>query len=448
MRRFVRGLLSLFLVVVLLMPLSIGRGLSLDIDEKNKLAAKSLFIEHKASRTSSMVEGLNINLKVGKSFHALLSSMGNVGNTEGIVKAQQVLAEATGAVGPALKNAQLVSILASGTQTAGNPPLLIEIDGEEYVLKKVANNQAHGSYLIEFQKTLFQEGFPVPEIMASYSNEEGEVFVVEKYLKEGRNIKREDLEPKHLISIGKLAADIQGAFSRSPIEQNRHYRTREELTPHTVDLKQKRDELQDRVGDQSQTLKRILDQMVSHEERFRTNWDLFKSDFRTSHIYNDLTTYVGQAKGNILFNEEGHITGLYDFGYAQTDHRIAEFNQIYFVGGVSRLNGISLDQLESVLRGYQQKSVLPLNRNEILGIFEVLRSRALEVLWRNISAHTIDEILANKDLLVDLINISNELEKIHDFVSDRSTFEAFVERMLRMGQRDALDLPLPVLTSI
>jgi len=129
----------------------------------------------------------------------------------------------------------------------------------------------------------------------------------------------------------------------------------------------------------------IVDNFTKQVQWFQKYWKPEKQV--KAHIHNDLHFQ------NVIFQSEGtEIAAVIDWERAQYDCRVVEFNNIVMaVIDVADTNRERLfydaDDITKVFvctaAAYQENATLKLSPEEIVGAWEVIRARVLEVFWKN-----------------------------------------------------------------
>ncbi|MDD5137103.1 MAG: phosphotransferase, partial [Candidatus Omnitrophica bacterium] len=195
----------------------------------------------------------------------------------------------------------------------------------------------------------------------------------------GTAIRVKDATIHHIEEAARIAARINNALVGFSPEVDRRFKTREaigaevksSITEYAGSLQQipAKD-----LDDVQKLILRNFEFFMQQTTIFETNYSQeLRASLSTSPIHNDLHL------GNLLFNEEGKAAGVFDFGFAQTDRRVLEFNNM-LMGRDTLKAGVpySRDKLIAAIRAYQEMARKKLNEQEVRGIIEIIRLRFLE----------------------------------------------------------------------
>jgi len=278
----------------------------------------------------------------------------------------------------------ILELAAHGSlQATSIPPSLVN---QRYVVKAHANDVAklryhlcHIAWLRETCSSLRDvlpvyvistQGAPFAAIETSHAPC---LWTVSMYIARGSVIRREVATVEQCEALGRLAAQLTNAFDANPRPDHfpvHHYKSR-------LDLLREFPELPSGVPDTHRNMYvRNLNYCVARLAR------CYPFCKRVPLIHNDL------GFQNVLVSESNPSTviGLLDFDMAQSDIRVAEFNNLVFSTPGHQLLSCCLRDgiVEAIRRGYEQHLLVPLSEAEAIVLVEVLRSRLLEEVLRHI----------------------------------------------------------------
>ncbi|MDD5099066.1 MAG: phosphotransferase, partial [Candidatus Colwellbacteria bacterium] len=283
-------------------------------------------------------------------------------------------------------------------------PVLIEADHRRYVLRRMyafddIDAPDKIRYVISFMRILKEHAVSVPSLVKTVDSKNSctdgyfiyvpgnGYFLLEEDMP-GICVARAEAEKNHLIALAQLAAAIDNSFTSVSLEGIADWKSRDEL----FDIDMLRESFASRMKElaaveSSQGLSAAEKFFMDNVELYIQQLDLYEKNYSEltfkyadrlvrNHIHDDIIFR------NVVFNHDGSIAGLFDFGLIGFDFRVEVFNNLVLEDLERGEIEFNSDDLVLILKQYQNFVDKNLSEEEIRLAIEILRFRFIEAFYR------------------------------------------------------------------